>query len=119
MNLIFQQLIINNLQNVRFQGFKARNFCLGEFFSPREKVPAGRMRGKGARPTKVYPIAETSHVIRFLYVSIGRPSFGCLLPIIGSVVEISDFGPRIFLRGWTAYVQPPVAKCEPEMIYEN
>ena len=52
-------------------------------------------------------------------VVIGWPSFGCLLPIIGSVVEISDFGPRIFLRGWTAYVQPPVAKCEPEMIYEN
>ena len=56
-------------------------------FSPREKVPAGRMRGKGARPTKVYPIAETSPAIRFLSVSIGRPSFGCLLPIIGSVVE--------------------------------
>jgi len=34
------------------------------------EVPAGRMRGKGARPTKVYPIAETSHVIRFLSVSI-------------------------------------------------
>ena len=30
-------------------------------FSPREKVPAGRMRGKGARQTKVRSIAETPH----------------------------------------------------------
>jgi len=51
------------------------------------------MRGKGARPTKVYPITETSHPIRFLSVSIDRPNFGCLLPIIGSVVKIQDFAP--------------------------
>jgi hypothetical protein len=75
----------NSLEQTDAHGtFRQRRFAA---FSPGEKVSAGRMRGKSARPTKVYPLSETSQAIRFLSVSIGRPSLGSLLPIIGSVVK--------------------------------
>ena len=62
-------------------------------FSPREKVPAGRMRGKSAWKTKVYQSQTRSIPHRFLSASIFvccRSSAPWLKPLRISRVQPSD-----------------------------